>query len=70
MTRTEVISYKHLFFSLELAKVRQPIELVTCGVKFFQYYDQSKVRAYGIHDYLCPKTKNFTIAGNFYSKYF
>ena len=53
-----------------LVKVKTPVEMITCGIEFFKYYDKSKILAYNIDEYLCPKQKNYKIAGNYYAKHF
>lgn len=38
-----------------------------CGTKF-PYDDQAQVKLFGLQDYLCLKTKDWPISGNYYSK--
>lgn len=50
--------------------MKTPIEMVLCEDKYFRYFDQKKVNNYGINNYLCPKEKDYFVAGNYYADVF
>ncbi len=51
-------------------RTKTPIELIECGNENFNYRDQEEVTKYGINKFMCFKDHNYSLQGDFYSRYF
>lgn len=51
----------------EYKRVETELQYEPCGTKF-PYDDQAQVKLFGLNDYLCLKTTDWALSGNYYSK--
>ena len=48
-------------------KVRRDLEIERCGNQLFSHSNQTEVTIYNITNYMCLKTDNYSLQGDFYS---